>query len=122
MARGAAMTARVLRFDGELALSRDQDGAARSFLELAASPGPLSRRSARLMDHEYALRAELDPAFALQPAVLVTERGRVSLRFEDPDPESELLSERVGRPWPIAAFLRSAIAITSALRAMHSRG
>jgi PAS domain S-box-containing protein len=70
--------------------------------------------------HEYSLKDELDPAWAVRPLELVRERGRTMLVLEDPG--SELLGQLLGAPLELGHFLRFAIGITSALGKAHRRG
>src|SRR5215475_4648483 len=70
--------------------------------------------------HEYALKLDLDEAWAARPLELVREYGRTALVLEDPggDPLDSLL----GAPMETERFLRLAIAIASALTQVHRRG
>jgi GAF domain-containing protein len=77
-------------------------------------------RSLRRMEHEYGLRAELDPGWAVRPFALAPHQGRTMLVLTDPggDPLDRLL----GRPMESAPFLRCAIGLSSALGHLHGRG
>ena len=79
------------------------------------SPGSLAR-----LEHAYALRDELDPAWAARPLRLVRHRGRPTLVLEDPG--GEPLARLLGQPWEIASFLRVAIGLATALGRLHERG
>jgi PAS domain S-box-containing protein len=79
------------------------------------TPGSLDR-----LDHEYALKDELDEAWAVRPLELVREGGRTTLVLEDPG--SEPLSRLLDAPLELGRFLRIAIGITSALGKAHRRG
>jgi len=70
--------------------------------------------------HEYALRDELDSAWAVRPLEIVRERGRTMLVLEDPG--GELLDRRLGAPMEVESFLRLAIDIATALGKLHWRG
>jgi PAS domain S-box-containing protein len=70
--------------------------------------------------HEYALRDELDGAWAVRPLEMVREDGRILLVFEDPGGES--LDGLLGAPMELGQFLRLAICIATALRGLHQRG
>ena len=72
------------------------------------------------LEHAFALRSELDAAWAARPVDLVKFRGQPALLVEDPD--GEFLSKAVCKPLTIPDFLRLAIGITSALGGLHSRG
>jgi PAS domain S-box-containing protein len=107
--------------DGELVLSRGVwDG--EPFPLLAAMPSsaqPSPETLARLQ-HAYALREELDPAWAARPLRLELHQGRLTLLIEDPG--GEPLLRLLGRPWEIASFLRLAIGVATALAQLHQRG
>jgi AAA ATPase domain/Protein kinase domain len=107
--------------DGELVLCRGLwEGEA--FPLLAAMPSlaqPSPETLARLQ-HAYALREELDPAWAARPLRLELHKGRLTLLSEDPG--GEPLLRLTGRPWEIASFLRLAIGIATALGQVHQRG
>jgi predicted ATPase len=72
------------------------------------------------MEHEYALRAELDPGWAVRPVALAPHQGRTMLVLTDPG--GEPLDRLLGRPLEPAPFLRVAIALSSALGHLHGRG
>ena len=80
-----------------------------------ASPASLER-----LEHEYALRTELDAAWAARPLALSRYDGRLTLVLEDPggDPLDRLLEQPLGIP----EFLRIGIALSTALRQVHDRG
>src|ERR1700722_19096618 len=111
----------ILWDDGEFVLSRGVC-AGEPVPLLVATPSsahPSPETLARLQ-HAYALREELDPAWAAQPLRLEPRKGRLTLLSEDPGGES--LLKLMGRPWEIAAFLHLAIGIATALARVHQRG
>jgi PAS domain S-box-containing protein len=111
----------ILWEDGELVLCRGVWGG-EPFPLLAAMPSlarPLPETIARLQ-HAYALREELDPAWAARPLRLELQRGRLTLLMEDPGGES--LLKLLGQPWETVSFLRLAIGIATALGQVHQRG
>ena len=59
------------------------------------------------LEHEYALKAELDADWAARPVALTRDNGRMTLVLEDPGgtPGDRLF----GRPLEISHFLRIAI-------------
>jgi serine/threonine protein kinase len=69
---------------------------------------------------EYALKDELDGAWAVRPLELVRERGRTMLVLEDT--HSEPLDRLLGVPMEVRSFLRLAIAVAAALTQVHRRG
>jgi PAS domain S-box-containing protein len=78
-------------------------------------PGPLKR-----LEHAYALRDDLDPAWSARPLTLTSDQGRPLLLLEDPG--GEPLARLLGRPMEIAPFLRTAIGLVNALGRLHERG
>jgi predicted ATPase/signal transduction histidine kinase/CheY-like chemotaxis protein/GAF domain-containing protein/HPt (histidine-containing phosphotransfer) domain-containing protein len=111
----------TLREDVELVLSRGVPiGEGSSILVVAPaseqpSPGSLTR-----LEHAYALRDELDLAWAARPLKLVRDRGQALLLLEDPG--GELLARLLGQAWEITSFLRVAISLATALGRLHDRG
>src|SRR5215468_1036766 len=80
-------------------------------------PAPASLQR---LEHEYALRAELDPAWAVRPLALVQHQGRPVLVLEDPG--GEPLTRLLGRPLAVQEGLRLAIGLAVALGQLHGRG
>jgi PAS domain S-box-containing protein len=107
--------------DEELVLFRTPgDGGELPFLaSTPASAQPAPESLARLR-HAYALRDELDPAWAARPSRLELRGGRLALLSEDPG--GELLSRLQGRPWEIGSFLRVAVGLATALGRLHEQG
>ncbi|MDB6088276.1 MAG: multi-sensor signal transduction multi-kinase [Gammaproteobacteria bacterium] len=104
--------------DGELTLYRGSGKGLPPILLVAAqnsSLGCLTR-----LEHEYALRADLDAAWAAHPIELSRHRNRLALVLEDPG--GAVLDRLLGRPLGIADFLRIAISLAGALRQAHARG
>ena len=118
-------TRQTLRDDGEFALYRVRcrsmtDGLAQPALVVAPLREHTAPRSLRRMEHEYSLRAELDPAWAVMPLGLVGHQGRPVLLFEDPG--GEPLDRLVGTPMELGQFLRVAIGLAVALGHVHQHG
>src|SRR4029077_3267695 len=111
----------VLWEDGEFVLSRAVRGEQLPPLltMTPASSRPATATVARL-EHAYALRDELDPAWAARPLAVLPYDGRPTLLLEDPG--GEVLAGFVGRPWEMAAFLRVAVGLAAALGRLHARG
>jgi serine/threonine protein kinase len=115
----------TLRDDGEFILYRGQH---RSRIDEVLPPvlvvAPASERPAlgslRRMEHEYSLRAELDPGWAVRPVALAPHQGRTMLVLTDPG--GEPLDRLLGRSMESAPFLRVAIGLSSALGHLHGRG
>src|SRR3979411_112809 len=76
--------------------------------------------SARMLEHEHSLRAELDPAWAIPPVELTPHEGRTVLVLKDPG--GRPLDQLVGTPMEMGQFLRVAISLSAAVRQLHGRG
>jgi serine/threonine protein kinase len=114
-----------LREDGEFILYRGQPRSRRDeVLPPVLVVAPVGEHPApgslRRMEHEYALRAELDAGWAVRPLALAPHQGRTMLVLEDPG--GEPLDRLLGRPMESAPFLRFAIGLSAALGQLHGRG
>ena len=115
----------TLRQDGEFILYRSRhrrpgDASPPSLLMVtprAERPAPASLQR---MEQEYALRADLDPAWAAQPLALVSHNGRTVLVLADPG--GEPLDRLVGSPLELTPFSHLAIGLSGALGRLHARG
>jgi predicted ATPase/signal transduction histidine kinase len=107
---------------GDLPLSRGRGrGQGLSpILVVALQERSASVESVKRLEHEYALRAELDIAWAARPVALTRHRDRMSLVLEDPG--GVPLDQLCGPPWPISDFLHAAIPLAGVLRRVHGRG
>src|ERR1700738_3785022 len=110
----------TLRADEEFALSRArQDGEQSTVLVVApVSEYPALGSLARL-EHEYSLRDELDPDWALRPLALTRREGRMMLVLDDPG--GEPLDQCLGKPMELGRFLRLAINLAAGLGKLHRR-
>ncbi|MEY2606855.1 MAG: hypothetical protein QOH31_4688, partial [Verrucomicrobiota bacterium] len=110
----------TLRADEEFALSRArQDGEQSTVLVVApVSEYPALGSLARL-EHEYSLRDELDPDWALRPLALTRREGRMMLVLDDPG--GEPLDQFLGKPMELGRFLRLAINLAAGLGKLHRR-
>ena len=107
--------------DGEFVLSRGVwDGEPFPLLAVRPSSARPSPETLAQLRHAFALREELDPAWAARPLRLEPRQGRLTLVSEDPG--GEPLSRLLGRPLEIASFLRLAIGIATALGQVNQRG
>jgi serine/threonine protein kinase len=72
------------------------------------------------LEHEYALKAELEAEWAARPIALTRHNDRMTLVLEDPGgaPLDRLLGKLLG----VSQFLRIAIPLAAALRRLHERG
>jgi serine/threonine protein kinase len=82
-----------------------------------AQPTPVSIAQ---LEHAYALRGELDAAWAARPFELGHHQGRPALLMENPG--GELLAAMLGRPWELTQFLRVAIGLAVSLGRLHEHG
>src|SRR5246127_4880631 len=104
--------------EGGIALSRGSGNGLTPILLVAAeetSPGCVER-----LEHEYALKSELDAEWAARPVALTHDSGRMTLVLEDPG--GTPLDQLLGRPLDVSHFLRIAIPLAGALRHVHERG
>jgi PAS domain S-box-containing protein len=72
------------------------------------------------LEHEYALKPELDAEWAARPVALTHDNGRKTLVLEDPG--GTPLDQLLGRSLDVSDFLRIAIPLARALRHVHERG
>src|SRR5258708_3801938 len=82
-----------------------------------AQPTPVSIAQ---LEHAYALRGELDAAWAARPFELVRHQGQPALLMEHPG--GELLAAMLGTPWELTQFLRVAIGLAVSLCRLHEHG
>src|ERR1700745_3383703 len=104
--------------EGDIALYRGSGNGLTPILLVAAeetSPGCVER-----LEHEYALKSELDAEWAARPVALTHDNGRMTLVLEDPG--GTPLDRLFGRPLDVSHFLRIAIPLAGALRHVHERG
>jgi PAS domain S-box-containing protein len=104
--------------EGDIALHRGAANGLPPILLVAAEETSLG--CIERLEHEYALKGELDADWAARPITLTHHNDRVALVLEDPGgmPVDRLL----GRPLDISHFLRIAIPLAGALRQMHECG
>src|SRR4051812_33396603 len=97
-----------LREDGEFAIARAQrpDGLPSRLLVSPVREQPLPASIGRL-EQAFALRGELDPAWAARPVELTQFRGQHALVLEDPG--GQFLDEVISGPLAAPDFLRLAI-------------
>jgi serine/threonine protein kinase len=104
--------------EGDIALYRGSANGLAPILLVAAEETSLG--CVARLEHEYALKAELDAGWAARPVALTHYNGGMALVLEDPGgtPADRLL----GRPLDVSHFLRIAIPLAGALRRVHERG
>jgi serine/threonine protein kinase len=104
--------------EGAIALYRGSGNGLAPILLVAAeetSFGCVSR-----LEHEYALKGELDADWAARPVALTYHNDRMVLVLEDPG--GAPLDRLLGRPLDVSHFLHIAIPLAGALRHVHERG
>ncbi|GLR84067.1 trifunctional serine/threonine-protein kinase/ATP-binding protein/sensor histidine kinase [Bradyrhizobium iriomotense] len=107
--------------DEQFVLSRrvSRDKHSSLLVSTPASVQPTMETVARL-NHAYALRDELDSAWAARPVALESRDGRPALLIEDPG--GEVLARLIGTPWDLKPFLYVAIGLAVSLGRLHNRG
>src|SRR5258708_39274779 len=119
LARSACETRRE---DEEFVLSRRRgaQGNPATILSIApVSEHPVPAILERL-EHQYALRDELDSDWAARPLTLVRREGRPLLILQDPG--GEPLDRLLGQPMELTRFLGLACGRASALGQLHRQG
>ncbi len=104
--------------EGDIALYRGSGNGLTPILLVAADES--SRGCVERLEHEYALKSELDADWAARPVALTHDNGRVTLVLEDPG--GTPLDRLLGRPLDVSHFLRIAIPLAGALSHVHERG
>jgi PAS domain S-box-containing protein len=104
--------------EGDIALHRGSGDDLAPILLVAAEETSLG--CVERLEHEYALKAELDADWAARPVALTHHNHRRTLVLEDPG--GAPLDRLLGRPLDVSHFLRIAIPLAGALRQVHERG
>src|SRR5580692_8977178 len=104
--------------EGDISLYRGSGSGVASILLVAAEETSLG--CVERLQHEYALKAELDGDWAARPVALTHHNGAMALVLEDPG--GAPLDRLLGRPLDVSHFLRIAIPLAAALRHLHERG
>jgi hypothetical protein len=114
----------VLWAEAERVLCRgwrlDADGNRSPVLAVLPATEHPPRSSLDCLAHEYAMKDELDAAWAARPLALERAGCRTMLVLEDPG--GELLARRQNVPMEVNSFLRLAIGIATCLAEVHNRG
>jgi len=106
--------------DGQFTLHRGVSDVLEPILLLACSDEYPSPKSLERLEHEHALRAELEAAWAARPVELVHRDGRLTLVLEDPG--GEPLRRMLGRPMDVTQFLRIAVPLATVIGRVHAQG
>src|SRR5258708_18933399 len=104
--------------EGDIALYRGSGNGVEPILLVGAEETSLG--CVERLEHEYALKAELDADWAARPVALTHHNHRLTLVLEDPG--GMPLDRLLGRPLDVSHFLRIAIPLAGALRQVHERG
>src|SRR5271154_7451215 len=104
--------------EGDIALYRGSGNGLAPILLVAAEGTSLD--CVERLEHEYALKAELDADWAARPVALTHHNDRMTLVLEDPG--GVTLDRLLGRPLEFLQFLRIATPLAGALRRVHERG
>jgi PAS domain S-box-containing protein len=104
--------------EGGIALYRGSGNGLAPILLVAAEETSLG--CVERLEHEYALKSELDADWAARPVALTHYDDRMTLVLEDPG--GTPLDRLLGRPLDVLQFLRIAIPLAAALRQMHEQG
>jgi PAS domain S-box-containing protein len=103
--------------EGDIALYRGSGNGLAPILLVAAEETSLG--CVERLQHEYALKAELDARWAARPVALTRHNDRMTLVLEDPG--GVPLDRLLGRPLDVSHFLGIAIPLAGTLRQMHER-
>ena len=98
--------------EGDIALYRGSGNGLAPILLVAAEETSLGY--IQRLEHEYALKGELDADWAARPIALTHHNGRMTLVLEDPG--GVPLDRLLGRPLDVTPFLRVAIPIAAAMQ------
>jgi PAS domain S-box-containing protein len=104
--------------EGDIALYRGSGNGLTPILLVAVEETSLG--CVERLQHEYALKGELDADWSARPVALTRHNGRLALVLEDPG--GTPLDRLLGRPLDVSHFLRIAIPLAGALRQVHKRG
>jgi hypothetical protein len=114
-------TLESLRRDAEFVLYRGRkDADPRHILVVAPVSEEPSQGTLKRLEHEYALRTELDdPAWTARPLALVRDKGLTLLVLEDPG--GAPLDRLLGQPLELTQFLHIAIGLAVVLGNLYEQ-
>src|SRR5215468_3319337 len=113
----------TIRTDEEFRLDRGrQPGSADAPSVLLLSPVAIQPALGTLdrIEHQFALRDELDSAWAVRPLALSQYRGQPALVLENPG--GETLDRLIAGPMEMVQFLRIAAGLATAVGELHKHG
>jgi PAS domain S-box-containing protein len=105
-------------WEGDFTLYRGSGSGLAPILVVAADESSLG--CVERLEHEYALKSELEADWAARPVAMTRHKDAIALVLEDPG--GTPLDRLLGRPLEISHFLRIAIPLAGALRRVHTRG
>src|SRR5271155_92770 len=106
--------------EGQFTLHRGLSDRLEPILLVACSDEYPSPRSLQRLEHEHALRAELDAEWAARPVELIRREDRLTLVLEDPG--GEPLERMLGRPMDVSQFLAIAVPLAAVIGRVHAQG
>ena len=115
----------LLRAEADFTLYRGSERRSQTpVLALAITAERPSTRSVGLLEHEFSLAAELDPAWAAQPLILTRHLGRALLVLKDPggEPLDRIIERHHGQPLDLPRVLTIAVGLAAALGHVHRQG
>jgi predicted ATPase/signal transduction histidine kinase len=121
---GGLSNFQVVWEDGDRVFRRgwrlDTDGNRSTILTVSPEAEHPAPATLDRLSHEFALKGELDGAFAAQPLEFIRDGGRIALMLEDPG--GGPLDLLVHAPMDVGRFLHLAIRIACTLGKLHQRG
>jgi PAS domain S-box-containing protein len=105
--------------EGEFTLSRGSGNGLPPILLVTPVGEHPPPKALKRLEHEHALRAELDQDWAARPLTLTHRNKRLALVLEDPG--GEPLDQLLRRPLETAQLLRVAVSLVASLRRVHER-
>jgi serine/threonine protein kinase len=106
----------ILRKDDEFLLYRKKPSSALLLAPVSTRP---ALESLRKIEHEYSLKDELDPAWAVRPIALSQQHRQPTLVLEDPG--GETLDRLLPGPLETTQFLRLAVGLAASLGGLHKK-
>jgi PAS domain S-box-containing protein len=106
--------------EGPFTLHRGLGEGLASILLVAPAGDDLSPGSLQRLEHEYALRGDLDGDWAARPVEFLRREAGPMLVLADPG--GEPLERLLGRPMAVTEFLRIAVPLAAAVGRLHARG
>src|SRR5262245_39260063 len=110
-----------LHQDGEFILYRGLHTKAETSPSSILALSPITEHPApstiKNIEHEFSLKDDLDPEWAVLPITLTQEENRTMLVFEDPD--GEPLDQLLRQPIEVKQFLRWGVGLAAALGQVH---